>query len=238
MFRLISAAATAGLLAGLATAQTITAPEGNWAWQAELDMNGLKLANKGSECITADNAELDLAEAVLSIDEACSIFGWNPGEEATHFALACLGDQAADMAGVLTFEGEEARLSLKGDVRLGEASPLKSFGTITATRTGACAVPEAVNEAEAELVEAAVEVVETEEVAVEAVVEVAETTDETVEAELVKVEADAEVVEVEIVEAQAETVEAEASETVAALPTPILVAEAPIVKPIPVEEDS
>lgn len=229
MFRLISAAATAGLLAGLATAQTITAPEGNWAWQAELDMNGLKLTNKGSECITAENAELDLAEAALNIDEACSIFGWNPGEEATHFALACLGDQAADMAGVLTFEGEEVRLSLEGDVRLGEASPLKSFGLITATRTGACAVPEVDEaEAEAELVEAAVEAVETEETPVEVA-------DEMVEAELVETAEAA----VEIVEVEAESVEAEdATETVAALPAPILVAEAPIMKPIPVEEDS
>ena len=142
MFRLYGVATAASLFAGLSFAQTITAPEGNWVWQAELDMNGLNLTDEGATCIGAENAELDLARAALNVSEACSIFGWNPQGEKTYFALACLGDQAADMAGVLTMSGDTAELELSGDVRLGESGALPSIARGVAKRTGACPAPD------------------------------------------------------------------------------------------------
>ena len=257
MFRFIGAAATASLLAGLVSAQTINAPEGIWAWQAELDMNGLKLNNKGTECISAENAELNLAEAVLGIDEACNIFGWNPDGNVTHFALACLGDQSIDMAGVLTIEGETAELNLNGDIRLVDASPLSATGVITATRTGICDMPDEMVAVPTEAVAATETLVESK--TVELVVEVAESAPDTPAADVIEADAElAEPVEAELAggaevapalapapaaqetagEGVAEIMPASADGELLPLPEAVFVTEAPIVAPIPVEDAS
>ena len=141
MIRLICAIAATSLWAGAISAQTTGAPEENWNWQAEFNLNGLKIKQSGNACTSADTLETDLAELALGFDEACGIFGWNEREHETNFALACLGDQVIDMAGVLTVSGDAARMDLTGDVRLPETSPLDANGVITATSTGACALP-------------------------------------------------------------------------------------------------
>jgi len=255
MFRFIGAVGVLGLLTSVASAQSITAPEGNWVWQAELNMNGLKLNNEGTECITAENAELDLARAALGIDEACSIFGWNPDGDVIHFALACLGDQDIDMAGELRIDGETASLNLKGDVRLVDASPLTATGVATATRVGVCNVPADVLSAEPEAVETAALADETE-VAMDAVIaqitvieaDTAETVVDVIVAETPvegEIVAPAGEIDMPLVEAAVSptNIDAQIEPVLAggellALPEPVFVAEAPIVAPIPVEDAS
>lgn len=139
MRRFISAFAAAGLLAGLASAQIVSARTGNWAWQAQLDMSGFKLADSGTECVTPEKAQLDLGKAVLGIHETCRISNWRPEGQVTNFSLVCRGQPAIDMQGELMINNREVTLSLDGNVSLGgAASPLPSSGTMKATRTGAC----------------------------------------------------------------------------------------------------
>lgn len=138
MVRLLSVILVAGGLAGLAAGQTVTVTPGEWSWDAKLDLGGLPLSEKGTECILAEDAELDLARATRGIDEACELFGWSTQGEVTTFALACLGDQSADLAGMLTQTDTSAELVLSGDAKLGEAAPIAVSGKATATRIGDC----------------------------------------------------------------------------------------------------
>lgn len=136
--RIVSATLAACALATLANAQTVSVPPGEWSWTAELDMGGLPLQDKGVKCVLPEEAELDLGVATRGIDEACSLFGWNTQGEVTNFSLVCLGDQYADLSGVLTQTDDAAELVLAGKARLGEAAEIAVTGKALATRTGDC----------------------------------------------------------------------------------------------------
>jgi hypothetical protein len=138
MFRLIGVVTAASLLVGGGLAQTNEAPDQNWHWQAEFNLHGLKIKQSGATCTSTESLEKDLANLALGFDEACSIFGWNATENVTNFALACLGDQAVDMAGVLMVSDDTAHIDLVGDVRLPDADTLDVTAVITANMTGSC----------------------------------------------------------------------------------------------------
>jgi len=138
MKKSIGTLAFAMSLAGLAAAQTVSVPAGDWAWQAELDLGGLTLDDAGHTCISEDQTELDLGRAALNLNEACNVFGLTQEDNVTRFTLVCLGDESADLAGVLTVNEDTAELRLTGDVRLGESRAIQTVGIAQATRNGAC----------------------------------------------------------------------------------------------------
>ena len=75
MHRVIVCLATASILTGFASAQTINVPEGDWVWNAELNVNGLTLANSGSTCLTRETSELDLSEIVGKFERYLQYLG-------------------------------------------------------------------------------------------------------------------------------------------------------------------
>jgi len=194
MHRVIVCLATASLLTGFASAQTINVPEGDWVWNAELNVNGLTLANSGSTCLTRETSELSLSEIVGNLNDTCSISDWNEEEDTIYFALKCSGEYLASMTGEIALTEGDASLTLAGAVRLGDAGPVTTVINGKAVRNGVCAVPSAPVEAEAEALAVAVveeldeaPVVETE------VIEVAATPEAAAEAEVIEVAATPEV---------------------------------------------
>lgn len=255
MFRFISAVAAASLLAGLGAAQTTTAPEDKWDWNAEVNLNGFKLGHSGSSCIAAKTTKDSVSQLLESMNAACSVSNWNELEEITIFSLTCSGEYAANVSGELFIGDDDASLTLAGAVSLGDAGPVTMVMNGKAARNGgACAVPDAEFEAGATREESPALIAET--VALETEgdgitadpAEVADLVqssfDETGSVEMTKVAAeelaggiDATVAQGLAIEAEIEA-DAELDNEVSALPAPVLVAEAPIVAPIPVESAS
>ena len=149
MHRVIVCLATASILTGFASAQTINVPEGDWVWNAELNVNGLTLANSGSTCLTRETSELDLSQIVGNLNDTCSISDWNEEDGAIYFALKCSGEYLASMTGEIALTEGDASVTLAGAVRLGDAGPVTTVINGKAARNGTCAVPSAPVEAEA-----------------------------------------------------------------------------------------
>jgi len=149
MHRVIVCLATASLLTRFASAQTINVPEGDWVWNAELNVNGLTLANSGSTCLTPETSELSLSEIVGNLNDTCSISDWNEEEDTIYFALKCSGEYLASMTGEIALTEGDASLTLAGAVRLGDAGPVTTVINGKAARNGVCAVPSVPVEAEA-----------------------------------------------------------------------------------------
>lgn len=189
MRRVMVSLATASILAGFASAQTIDAPEGDWVWNAELNINGLTLSKSGNTCLTPETSQLDLSEIVSSLNETCSVSDWNEDEETAYFAVNCTGEYLANMTGEIALGEADASFTLAGAVRLGDAGPVTTVINGKAANNGVCAVSDQPVEAEA------IAVVAVEELAEEAAPEVIEVAAE-VEAEVaVEVEAESEPVE-------------------------------------------
>ena len=149
MHRVIVCLATASILTGFASAQTINVPEGDWVWNAELNVNGLTLANSGSTCLTRETSELDLSEIVGNLNDTCSISDWNEEEGTIYFALKCSGEYLASMTGEIALTEGDASFTLAGAARLGDAGPVTTVINGKAARNGVCAVPSVPVEAEA-----------------------------------------------------------------------------------------
>lgn len=189
MRRVMVSLATASILAGFASAQTIDAPEGDWVWNAELNINGLTLSKSGNTCLTPETSQLDLSEIVSSLNETCSVSDWNEDEETAYFAVNCTGEYLANMTGEIALGEADASFTLAGAVRLGDAGPVTTVINGKAANNGVCAVSDQPVEAEA------IAVVAVEELAEEAAPEVIEVAAE-VEVEVaVEVEAESEPVE-------------------------------------------
>ena len=189
MRRVMVSLATASILAGFASAQTIDAPEGDWVWNAELNINGLTLSKSGNTCLTAETSQLDLSEIVSSLNETGSVSDWNEDEETAYFAVNCTGEYLANMTGEIALGEADASFTLAGAVRLGDAGPVTTVINGKAANNGVCAVSDQPVEAEA------IAVVAVEELAEEATPEVIEVAAE-VEVEVaVEVEAESEPVE-------------------------------------------
>ena len=189
MRRVMVSLATASILAGFASVQTIDAPEGDWVWNAELNINGLTLSKSGNTCLTPETSQLDLSEIVSSLNETCSVSDWNEDEETAYFAVNCTGEYLANMTGEIALGEADASFTLAGAVRLGDARPVTTVINGKAANNGVCAVSDQPVEAEA------IAVVAVEELAEEAAPEVIEVAAE-VEAEVaVEVEAESEPVE-------------------------------------------
>lgn len=142
MIRLISLFALAGTFAAPALAQTISAQEGDWIWNAELDVNGLKITNSGSTCVTPETTEIDLPGLLLGLNETCSISDWNEGADTIHFSLSCLGEHAANMSGEIALGEGDASITLAGAIRLGDSGPITTIINGKAAHTGVCLTPE------------------------------------------------------------------------------------------------
>ena len=177
MHRVIKCIAGACMLAGFASAQTINAPEGDWVWNAELNINGLTLANSGSTCVTSETSKLDLSEIVGDLNETCSISEWNEEDTTVYFALNCTGEYLANMTGEIALGQEDASFTLAGAVRLGDAGPVTTVINGKAALNGVCAAPLQPTEAEAEIEVEAETATETEVLAVASAEDVAEASD-------------------------------------------------------------
>lgn len=226
MSRLISAAAIAGIFAGLSNAQTLHAPDSHWDWNAELNLNGLKLGKSGNSCFTPDSSKAGVAEILEEINQACVLSNWSEQEDATVFSLTCSGDYAATVSGELFLGENDASLTLAGALTLGDAGPVTLIVNGKAARTGVCNITD------------------------EAIPAPQESLPVAAQTDSPKPEPEAEVVEAEVVAnampvPETDTIEAVdevrvevAVETteIAALPGPALIVEAPINDPIPVSE--
>lgn len=160
MRRVMVSLATASILAGFASAQTIDAPEGDWVWNAELNINGLTLTKSGNTCLTSETSQLDLSEIVSNLNETCSVSDWNEDEEIAYFAVNCTGEYLANMTGEIALGEADASFTLAGAVRLGDAGPVTTVINGKAANNGVCAVSNQPVEAEAIAVAAVEELAE------------------------------------------------------------------------------